>query len=309
MPGTYPAPAPTLSGDLETINRFLANPTQLRRRLRGFTDLRFVSDQVLQGRYSLSGGAILYEKSEPIVTDRTVEQVNPGAEYPMANLPSGTAAIAAAAKWGQKVPITDEEIKRNVYAGQVVDRGLRKVVNTIITQVDSVAMTALASAVTQHVDANGVWGGGAGVTVKILRDLLLAKRAVTDLKMGYSPDSLLVDDLMYAYMMSDDTVTDAIRRETLASPVYTGEMDTIAGLVILHSPSAPTHPYVFDATQLGGMADENALSPGYAVADVGVEVKSIRRDDLDAWHLQGRRSTVPVVQEPGAACYIDGADA
>lgn len=310
MPYSYPPAPPTLSGDLLTISRFLASPTQIRRRLRDYRDLRFVSDQVLTGRFNTAGGAALYEQSEPFQTDRAVESVSPGAEYPMAQLGTGTAGIAAVAKWGQKIPLTDEAITRSVYGQQEVDRSLRKVVNTIIGQVDSVTMSAIASAVTQHIDAADTWdGAGSPSTVNILRDLLLAKKAITDQKMGYNPDSLLVDDLMYAYMMSDEKVTNALRRETLDSPVYTGTMEVIAGLVILHSPQAPTHPYVFDSSQLGGMADEQGGGPGYAISDLAVQVKSIRKDELDAWHLQGRRLTVPIVQEPASACFIDQADA
>jgi hypothetical protein len=42
--------------------------------------------------------------------------------------------------------------------------------------------------------------------------------------------------------------------------------------------------------------------PGYAVSDLAVQIKSIRRDEADRWELMGRRLTVPVVQEPGSAC-------
>src|SRR6266581_4681998 len=104
MPGSYPAAPPTLSGDLETISRFLQSPTQIRRRLRSYTDLRFVADQILTQRFRTAGGAALYELSEPFVTDRPVEAVGAGAEYPFANMPAGTAGIASVSKWGQKVP-------------------------------------------------------------------------------------------------------------------------------------------------------------------------------------------------------------
>src|SRR6185369_9238175 len=128
MPGSYPAAAPTLSGDTITISRFLQSPTALQRRLRTFKDLRFVSDQLLTQRFRSSGGAVLYEQTEPFVTDRTVAAVAPGSEFPFANMPTGTAAIAAVTKWGQKVRLTDEEIARNTYAGAAVDRSLQKVV-------------------------------------------------------------------------------------------------------------------------------------------------------------------------------------
>ena len=303
MPGSYPAPPPTLTGDLESISRFLQSPTQIRRRLRDYTDLRFVADQILTQRFRTSGGAALYELSEPFVTDRAVEAVGPGAEYPFANLPTGTAGIASVSKWGQKVRLTDEEVARNVYAGQTVDRNMRKVVNSIIQQVDGQAMSAIASAVTDTTNATAVWSNAG--TRTIFQDILLAKAHVYGKNLGYHPDTILVDDTHYAYMMSDTAITNALRRETTDNPIYTGALEIIAGLVIVVSPSSvAAHPYVLDSSQLGGMADEMDNAPGYAMDQLAVQIKSIRLDPNDAWDLQGRRKTVPIVQEPGSACEI-----
>jgi hypothetical protein len=147
----FPAGAPTLSGDTLSISRFLQDPAALQRRLRDYNDLRFVSDRLLTGRLRSQGGAVLYELSEPFVTDRTAESVAAGSEYPYANLTPGTAAIAAIQKWGQKALLTDEEIARNQYAGAAVDRAMQKVVNSVISQVDSITMSAIASAVSHGV--------------------------------------------------------------------------------------------------------------------------------------------------------------
>jgi hypothetical protein len=312
MPGTYPAAPPTLSGDLETISRFLQSPTQIRRRLRDYTDLRFVADQLLTQRFRTSGGAALYELSEPFVTDRAVEQVAAGAEYPFASMPVGTAAIAAVAKWGQKVRVTDDEIARNVYAGQTIDRALRKLVNSIIKQVDSVAISAITSGVSATQGALGAAGSGGAQaywtasTSTIMRDIMMAKKVIYGQNLGYKPDTLLLDDTNYANVMSDTNITNALRRETTANPVYTGTIDSLIGLAIIVSPNVGTDPFVLDSTQLGGMADELDGAPGYAMDQLAVQVKSIRLDSNDAWDLQGRRKTVPIVQEPGAAVKITG---
>jgi hypothetical protein len=302
MPGTYPAAPPTISGDLVTISRFLANPAALQRRLRNFRDLRFVADQLLTQRFRSQGGAVLFEQSEPFVTDRPVEAVGAGSEYPYANLPTGTAAIAAIQKWGQKVLLTDEEISRNQYGGSAVDRGLRKVVNSVIKQVDAITMSAITSAVTQTIAVVAAWDGATPV---FLRDVLKAKAVIVKLNLGYMPDTLALNDTQYAFLMSDEKFTNALRRETTDNPVYTGDVERIAGLTLVVSPAITT-PIVADSTQLGGMADELDGAPGYAVSDLAVQVKSIRKDDTDSWDLQGRRKTVPVVQEPGAAIKITG---
>jgi len=309
MPGAFPAAPPTLSGDLETISRFLQSPTQLRRRLRSYVDLRFVADQVLTARYRSTGGAVLYEMSEPFVSDRTVEAVGAGSEYPYANLPTGTGAIAAVQKWGQKVILTDEEIERNIYAGAAVDRNLKKVVNGIIKQVDGIAFSAIASAISGAGFASAATATWSSATPKILLDILTAKAVIVGLNLGYTPDTVVMNDTRYALMMQDTVITNAWRRETTDNPVYTGQiLQKVAGLNIVVTPNMPTasEVYVLDSTQLGGMADEMDAAPGYATADLAVQIKSIRRDSSDSWDLQGRRKTVPIVQEPGAACRITG---
>jgi hypothetical protein len=306
MPGTYPAAAPTLSGDALTISRFLQNPEMIARRLRDYKDLRFVSDQILTARFRTQGGAVLYETAESFVTDRSVESVAPGSEYPYANLPTGTASVAAIQKWGQKVLLTDEEIARNVKGGAAVDRAFRKVVNSIISQIDSLTMSAISSAVTNTFSvtaSSGVAWNGVGPS--ILRDILRAKGQIAALNMGYNPNLLVVNDTQYAYLMTDTTLTNTWRRETTDNPIYTGSVESVAGLNIVVSPTIPSGTaYIVDSTQLGGMADEVDGAPGYAVSDLAVQVKAIRNEGEDSWDLQGRRKTVPVIQEPAAAVKL-----
>jgi len=299
---SFPAGPPSLSGDTLSISRFLQNPAQIQRRLRTFRDLRFISDQLLTQRFRSQGGAVLYEQSESQLTTRDVEQVAPGSAYPYADTTTSTAAIAAIQKWGQKVLLTEEEILRNVYAGAAVDRKLRKVVNTIIKQVDGITMSAIYSGVTATSAVEAAWTAAGAV---FLRDVLKAKAVVVGKNQGYMPDTLALNDTQYAYLMSDEKVTNARSRETRDNPVYTGEVEVIAGLVIVVSPSI-TNPLVLDSTQLGGMADETDAMPGYAVSDLSVQVKAIAHEESDSWDLQGRRKTVPVVQEPDAAVEITG---
>lgn len=297
------SPPATLSGDLLTISRFLSTPGLLQRRLRDYKDLRFVSDRILTQRFRSTGGAVLYEQSEPFVTDRTVEAVAAGSEYPFANLPTGTAALAAIAKWGQKVRLTDEEITRNVYGGAAVDRALRKVVNSIISQVDGITMSAILSAIAAQTTATGVWS--TSTTAVPWRGILLGRSAIVQRNLGYVPDTVLVNDLGYMYLMADVGLAGLLRRETTESPVYSGDIDRIGGMNIIVSPTMTAGTaMVLDSTQFGGMADEVDGAPGYSVADLAVQVKSIRLDANDAWDLQGRRKTVPVVQELGAAQLI-----
>lgn len=306
MPGTFPAGAPTLSGDALTISRFLQSPAAISRRLRDFNDLRFISDQLLTQRFRSQGGAVLYDQSEPFVTDRTAESVGAGSEYPYANLPTGTAAIAAVQKWGQKVLLTDEEIARNAYAGSAADKAMKKVINSVISQVDSITMSLISSSVTQTFNVTGTGGGvWTGATPTILRDIFRARAIPMALNLGYNIDTLVVNDVQYAYMLTDTGISNLLRRETTDNPVYSGSLERLGSLKVIVSPNLPaTTAYLLDSSALGGMADEVDGAPGYAVADLAVQIKAIRKDETDAYDLQGRRKTVPVIQEPGAAVKL-----
>jgi hypothetical protein len=305
MPGAYPAAPPTLSGDLVTISRLLQSPTQIRRLLRDFLNLRFVSDQILTQRFRSTGGAVLYEVSEPFLTVRPVEAVSPGSEYPQDVPPTGAAAIAAVQKWGQGIFMSDEEILRNIYAGEAVSRNLRKVINSVIKQVDSVTLSAIASAVTATMPAVGVWTSA----TTILRDIEKAKAAIVDLNLGYSPNAILMSSTKYALMASDPTISNLRRRETTDNPVYTGKIDTLDDLTVIVAPlsSMPggtDDVWVFDTEQIGGMADEIDNAPGYTVSDMAIQVQTDRAKRRDGWEMWGRRKTVPVIQEPGAGIKI-----
>jgi hypothetical protein len=305
MPGSYPAAPPTLSGDLLTISRLLQSPTQIQRRLRTFTDLRFISDQILTQRFRSNGGAVLYGVSEPILFNRPVESVAPGSEYPLDTPPTGAAAVAAVQKWGLGTFLSDEEILRNVYAGQAVDRALRKLVNSIIKQVDTVTLSAVASAVTATTPAGTAWTTSTG----ILRNIETAKAAILDLNQGYNPDTILMSSTKYALMASDPTVANLRRREATDNPVYNGEIDVIGGLKVVVAPMSSLpggtdDVWVFDTTQLGGMADEQDGAPGYTVSDMAIQTQSERAAKRDGWDMWGRRKTVPVIQEPAAGIKI-----
>lgn len=305
MPITYPPVAPTISGDLVSISRFLNSPTLLTRRLRTITENRFISDVLLTGRYQLQGGAVLFEQSESIYAVRPVESVDAGSEYPLSDVGTGAAAIAASQKWGQDALVTDEAIKRMQI--DPVNRALTKLVNNLIKQVDSVALAAIASAVTQTAAATAAWAPGTASTNPAY-DIMKAVAVIRGLNQGYDPDTVVVDDTHYAQLLNNLTVLTALAREDKSNPVYTGALQVMAGLRILVSPNLPTAStaLVLDSTVLGGMADEDLGGPGYSGQAMGVQGKSIREDISDRWRLRARRVTVPVVIEPGAGFVITG---
>lgn len=306
MTYTYPAPAPSISGDYLTIHRLLQSPDLIARRLRTIAEQRFISDALLTGRFAVSGGSIWYEQpGESLYTGRTPESVGPNGEYPLSDLGIGTTAVASTVKWGQDVPVTDEAIKR--LNRNPVDRAFLKMVNQMVKLVDGVALAAIATAVTQNTAAAAGWSSA--TAIQIFKDVALAKANILALNQGYMPDTVVLDDFAWTYAQAAFISAGYLPRESANTPVLTGDFPVIDGMRWMTTPNIPTsgNVLVLDSTQLGGMADEQLGGPGYAGAgQQGIEVKSIRQEKTDSWLLRARRVTVPVVIETGAAWKITG---
>jgi hypothetical protein len=300
---TYPPAAPSLSGDVLTISRFLNTPTAVARRLRTIAENRFIADVLLSGR--VEGSSILYETDESIYTSRAPEQVAPGAQYPRSLAPTGTAAVANPVKWGQEVPITDEEVGR--FRGDGVERNLQKIVNYLVFTVDTTALAVISAGVTASIAAFANWNAA---TANPILDLLRAKATIRATNKGYDPDTVACDDLAYAYIVGNFNVLATMARENGQTASMTGDLVTLAGLRILPTPNLPTagQAIVLDSKVLGSLGYERIPSPDY-IGDPanGVETQT-RRNPLgnDEWLVRGRRPVVPFVQEPSAGCKISG---
>ena len=300
---TYPPAAPSLTGDVLAISRFLNTPTAVSRRLRTIAENRFIADVLLTGR--IEGSSILYETDESIYTSRAPEVVPPGSQYPRALGPTGTAAVANPVKWGQEVPITDEESGR--FRGQAVERNLQKVVNYLVYTVDSTALAVISSTVAQSIAAIANWNANGA---NIILDLLRAKATIRQLNKGYDPDTVACDDFAFAYIMGNMNVLGTMAREAGTTVSMSGELPVLAGLRILPTPNLPTAgtAIVLDASMLGAMGYENIPSPEYQGDPANGIETATRRNPVgnDEWLVRGRRPVVPFVQEPGAGCKITG---
>ncbi|MER7280405.1 hypothetical protein ABT369_38810 [Dactylosporangium sp. NPDC000244] len=306
MPGAYPPAAPTLSGDLLTIHRLLQDPLRLERRLRTIVDLRFIADRLLTGRGRSSGGAALIQQSEPIVNPRAVEAVSPGAEYPRDVTPEGTAVLVPVSKWGQAVSLTDEKLKRSVYMGREVDRALTKTANTVITKIDRLATSAVASAVTNTVAAAAQWDSASAL---LYRDVEKAGAKIVDQNQGFKPNAVLMSTTKYAILVTDPAIAQMRRRETSDNPIYGGDIEYLGKYEVITTAvsNLPSDDvWVFDSNELGTMIDEVEVDPGYARIDNGLQYQVKRVSERDAWDIWARRITAPAVEEPAAGVKITG---
>jgi hypothetical protein len=201
--------------------------------------------------------------------------------------------------------VTDESIKRQKL--QPVTKAMLKLVNQNVKFVDSVALAAIASAVTATAAACASWS--TATAAQILTDVAQAKANILALNQGYEPDTR---------RPLGPGVGSRLRRVHLGRLPAARGCRQLGGLrqlrgcrrdAFLPTPNLPTAGTVLvvDSTMIGGMADENLGGPGYnSAGPKGVEGKSIRDDRRDQWRLRMRRVTVPVVTEPAAGRTITG---
>lgn len=315
MPVTFPPAAATLSGDVLSINRYLNMPLIVLRDLRTLIEQMFIADKILTGQLYTESGSVLYETGETIFADRNPAGVQPLAEYPITPVTLGDASMANTVKWGQDALISDESISRSNY--DVLRRGFQKLTNSHVQKIDSVALSAVSSAVTQSTACVNTWTGTGSAPV-ILRDLMRAFANIVNLKMGYMPDTVLLGLTTFANVVSDDKLAALLPREVpgvASSPVQGGwngpYMRQIGGFNFVTSPNLPTTGVatLLDSKVLGAFVDERLPAPGYVGGDNGLQVKTIRTEESDGWRIRARRVTVPIVREPAAAWKITGVDA
>lgn len=296
---TYPVARPEGTLTTAQIHLLLQSPTLIAKRVADITNMKFIADFLLSGRFNAVGGGVYYETGEEIFAADAPEAVAPGAEYPKTVLTAGEIAAAKTVKWGLETDITDEKIAREGIAH--VNKGLQRLSNTVIRHVDATAMAVIASKVTSTFASPSTWTT-AGAMAEALMSISTTRQ---ELATGLDLDTVVLKPAQYAKligMLMDDK---ALPREQ-GNAVITGNLPVDAlGFTWVTSPFyTGSNPLLVDRDQLGGMADEKLGSPGYSSAGAsGVETKSERHKD-DKYELRARRVTVPVVTDPLAGVTI-----
>lgn len=308
----FPPAAPTLSGDVLSINRFLKDPLVVLRALRTLGDQMFISDRILTEQLWTESGSVEYETNETIYADRAPSPVAPGGEYPLTPISTGVASLTSVVKWGQDTLFEDESISRQKYP--VVTRGLIKLGNSHVKTIDSLALSVVQSSIVNSTAAIAPWTGS-GASPQILRDLMQTVANIIDLLQGYNPNAVLLSMQAFAQVCSDPQLMLMLSREypgIESTPVRQG-LDSkfakqIGGLTFIASPNIPASgsAIVLDTTLYGAFVDERLDAPGYVQDDRGLQVKTMRNDDTDGWRVRARRITVPIVKEARAAWEISG---
>ncbi|TFC30106.1 hypothetical protein E3O55_08465 [Cryobacterium sp. MDB1-18-2] len=299
---TYPVARPEGTLTAAQIHLLLQNPRVIAKRVADLAKQRFIADYLLSGRFTAIGGGIFYETGEQIFAADSPEAIAPGGEYPLTVLTRGDLAAAKTGKWGLDTEITDEAISR--LGQRPVDTALVKLANSVIRTVDTIAMGVIASKVTGTFASAAAW-----TTVSaVVGTLLAAKSNREDLALGLDLSTVALSGSQYAKVMALFVAAGVLPREN-GNPIVAGSLpQQLMGFTWVTSPYiVGSDPMLIDRDQLGGMADEDLGSPGYAKSGgSGVETYVQRIGENDKYRGRARRVTVPVVLEPLAGLKVTG---
>lgn len=207
---TNPLAGPTISGTTFTVDFLLQNPTVIRREIADLVMKNFFLDKVFTMGGNVTGGAALYEQvtTLDVYTDRDVERVQPGAEFPIVTGARIAPLVALVEKFGGKFPVTDEAKNRND-VGRVTNQ-MRRLANTITRKMQQRGIAELAAAVTafsRTLASAQKWSTAAGearlnqVPLNSPIDVIThAQENVENLEMGYSYDTLIINPTQARYL-------------------------------------------------------------------------------------------------------------
>ena len=302
---TYPQRHKEGAVTAEELQFLLKSKKVIARRLADLTKEKFLADYLLTGRPDATGGGVFYEtETEDIYTPEDAEAIEPGGEYPLTSLDEGVPSGARTVKWGQGTIFTDEKVTRE--GRQYVEKGLRRVGNTIVRKTDRAAWAVIASRVTSTHPASAGWTSAG----RMMRDILTIQNARAGQATGLELDVAVLPGDKFANLIGILVDDKALPREE-ANIVLTGSIPVNAyGLTWVTSQHITgTDPWLFDVEQLGGMADEKLISPEFAPAgNTGIEAATTRvsQGEKDGSLVRARRVTVAIVSEPMAGVRIMG---
>lgn len=301
---TYPfTPSQLSAATAVDLIAFIKSPTLVARRLGEILSAQqFLGYFLLQGRYSLQGGAIAVPKNEVIRTLRRAQTVAPGSEYVLTPLSAEQYELYTSQKQGIATEVTDEEIGRSLR--QPVEDALTFLQTELVFDGNDIAMGVIESSITNTLAASGTWTNGK----TILRDAYRVQAKVRAQKLGYSIDTAVLNGELYAEVMPE--LLDVLPKEDRLA--LGSSFPTIGGITWVSSDDDQfTDPLFVDRRRLGGIARENIPSPEYRGVgnDTGVEVASIREPKADKTRLQARNPHVPVVTNPLAGMVLTGTGA
>lgn len=148
MPLQYPFGPASVSGTSVTVDLMLQQPTRISAYLSDLSLQRFFANRIFSNNGGVTGGGLVYDQltTNDLYTVRDVQNVEPGAEFPLVDTQRTAPLFAPVEKFGGKFFITDEARDRNDQNAFRIQSN--KLANTIVKKINTKAIAALDASVT-----------------------------------------------------------------------------------------------------------------------------------------------------------------
>lgn len=290
---TYPPAPPTIDAQGRiTVEQFLKTPSRVQRVLEDLSRERFIAERIFSTG-DAQGGAVVYDQlaENGLYTERDVQAIAPGSEFPILDVGEGAPKVAAVAKWGGAGIITYEAARRD--NRDVLNRQLTRIRNTIVRKIDTVAIAALNAA--PITSAAGTDWGDPG-TRDSINDIATGVSFIDNQDLGYTADAILINPAQGLDLFRDKEIRDALPRESTNNPIASGRFQGLMGLTWYESNRVPEGTaYILSSTMAGSLRDELAL---YS--------RVIDQPEQERYLVQAARVTVPIVTDPLAVYQLTG---
>lgn len=300
---TYPlTPSQLATVSATELIAFIKSPTLVARRLGEILQAQqFLGNFLLQGRFTITGGAIAVPINEVIRTVRGAEVIAPGAEYKLTPMSQEEYEFYSAVKEGLGTEVTDEQIGRLLR--QPIDDAFTFLQTELVFSANDFAMGVIAASITNTVAASGPWTTGK----QIYKDALRVKAAVRRQKLGYDIDTVVLPSEQYAEVIPE--LLDILPKDS--GQALTDSFPTVGGITWISDDGDDLpDPLFVDRRRLGGIAREQIPTPEmrHIGGDTGVEVATIRVPEAEKSRLHARNVHVPIVTNPLAGFYLTGTE-
>lgn len=289
-----------------TVSQMVKQPTLIPKRIISDLEQQFIVDALLRRLPATQSGSYIYEESTPLFADGEAAIVEEFGEIPTISGRMGERRVAVTVKRALAMLVSQEMVNRND-----VDR-----VNTQVKQIRNTMVrtweTSFFQSLVNHPDvasinATAAWGGvGANLRLDIAEAQFTIENAAPtddpDNYFGFTPDTLVVGKATRTDLITSDDFN-KVYKDSLAgqSPLYKGTLPgNFFGLTVMVSREmdrlAPGKALLLERKTVGGIGDERAL-----------RATPLREDpDRETWRSNVVRQSAIVLDQPKAACWING---
>lgn len=211
-PVAHPLGPPVVTGTTITVDTMLNQPTRVTNMLMDLTLQRFLADKIFASAGGVTGGAVIYDEltQNELYTNRDIERVEPGMEFPIITSERAQPKIAQVEKWGGKVWVSDEARDRNNSAA--FTNQMRQLGNVVVRKINQRAIEVLEASITAsgQTAVGRNWavatdvGPDASVSTRQLlpvRDFALADRMAFEDELGVNYTLWLLNPQEYANLI------------------------------------------------------------------------------------------------------------